>query len=69
MHEGRRGEREESGGESSERHCFLDWGGQKIFPVQKVPRQCPLVFMMKVLLTEGRALESEGVVTGADERS
>lgn len=32
-----------------------------------VSRQLPLVFMMKVLLTEGRALASEGVVTGTEE--
>jgi hypothetical protein len=34
------------------------WGGKKYFsPVLKVPRQCPLVLLVKARLREGEALE------------
>jgi hypothetical protein len=40
-------EREKKNLESSERHYI--WGGEEsIFPVLKVPRQCPLVLLVEV---------------------
>jgi hypothetical protein len=33
--------------------------GNFLFPVLKVPNQCPLVLLLEVRLREGKALESE----------
>jgi hypothetical protein len=44
-----------SGG--SEGTTFKGWG--QLFQALKIPRQCPLVLLVEVRLTEGKALGSE----------
>jgi hypothetical protein len=37
----------------------LGGGGENFFPTLKVPRQCPLVFLVKICLSVSKALGSE----------
>jgi hypothetical protein len=48
------------GGESSDRHYIQRGGGNK-FMAPEVPRQCPLVLLVKVDLVKVRRLEVEKV--------
>jgi hypothetical protein len=56
-------EREEKVGGSSDRHYFLTGGGghKFRFAALKVPRQCPLVLLIKVGLVKVKRLEVEKV--------
>jgi hypothetical protein len=53
--------RKSGGGGGSDRHYFLTWRHKFKFAATKVPRQCPLVPLIKVGLVKVRRLEVEKV--------
>jgi hypothetical protein len=52
-----RGRRESGGGGGSDRYYILAGGPKFRFAATKVPRQCPLVLLVKVGLVKVRRLE------------
>jgi hypothetical protein len=50
-------EDEEKIGSGSNERCYIFNGWYKHFRALKVLRQCPLVLLVKLVLTEGKALE------------